>query len=421
MLADVVIILLLLFFSGFFSGAETAFFSISTAQHRGLHQSKRRIHKIIAFLLHNSQQLLITIIAGNTVVNVTLASFTALLTHSLAGSYQLSPQLVIFLDVVAVTLVLLIVSEIIPKIVAIENSLTFAGLTAYPLVVIYFLFFPLAFIANKMIAQLQQSLLKGTQEGLSDEEIKKLVEVGAESGALEEDESAMLTSLFEFGETIVKEIMVPRPDMVCLDKNASFSQVMEVIIDTMFSRIPVYHDKTDDIIGILYVKDLLPYLGRRKKESFKMEKLIHPPVFVPESKRIQELLKEFQEEKNHMAIVVDEYGAVQGLVTLEDVIEEIVGEIQDEYDQEELLFKQTSKNNYLVSGKMDIEELEEKLGVHFEFEDEDIETIGGFLLNLLQNIPAEGETVTYKNLKFRIVKVSSYRITQVVVEKQETV
>lgn len=415
----IVSFIVLLFFSGFFSGSETAYFSITSGELAKLKKSNKKSSKVIVFLLSNSKQLLISIIIGNTVVNVSLASIAAILAHTIAlrPEYQLNHTLVLFLDVVIVTLVLLIVSEIIPKVIAVENSKKFAALTSYPLMFFYFLFFPIAYIAHLAVSQLQQSVLNEKHKTLSDSEIRTLVEIGAEKGTLEPEETEMLTSLFEFGETVVKEIMKPRPDMICVDINENFNNMMDIVTRSMYSRIPVYKDKIDEIAGIMYIKDLLPFLGGKKSTKFNLQEILHSAYYVPENKKIQELLKEFQAEKIHMAIVVDEYGAVQGLITLEDVIEEIVGEIQDEYDKEETLIKKISENKFVMSGKFDLEEAEDILKIKFESDEEDIETLGGFLLNIFQNIPREGDSTEYAGFRFLIKKVESKRIDLIEIEK----
>lgn len=409
---------LLLFLSGFFSSSETAFFSISRAQWQDLSHSPSLNDRFIFFLLSHPQQLLITIIIGNTLVNVSLATVAALLTYHVSTSYALPEWLVYLLNVVVVTFVLLIAGEIIPKVVAVRNGLKLARIYAKPLMIIYFLLFPLSYIIHNFSEQLQKGLFPSTMgKGISEEEIKTLVEVGAEKGALHEDEKEMITSIFEFRETTVREIMIPRIDMKVIEKNTPLDEIIQLVKKTGVSRIPVYDGTIDNIIGILYVKDLLPFLNVRDKQKFHLEKLLHDPFFVPDNKKIHELLKDFQEEKIHMAIVVDEYGGVEGLVTLEDIIEEIVGEIQDEYDREEKLIEKEGDNVYLVYGKIPLEELEEVLPLTFEeLEEEDVETLSGLLLHLFQDIPEKGEEIQYKNCKFTVLEIHKNRIQKVRIE-----
>jgi gliding motility-associated protein GldE len=351
-------------------------------------------------------------------VNVTTATVAALITHTMATQYHLSSEVIYVLDVLAVSFVLMIVSEIIPKTVAVKKPVKFAYLAVKPILFFYYLFFPISYIVHLMSEQLQQGIMPVSKNGLSEEEIKTLVEVGAEKGTLEEDEKEMITSIFDFTETSVKEIMVPRTDMKAIEVKTPFEQVIETIRKSGYSRIPVYEDKIDNIIGILYVKDLLPFLDRKQKTMFHLEKILHTPYFVPENKKIHELLKDFQEEKIHMAIIVDEYGGIEGLVTLEDIIEEIVGEIQDEYDKEEILVKKIDSTSYIFDGRTSLEEFMETMNQDLgELENEDIETLSGLILHIIEKIPRKGDVITYKNLKFIIQEVEKNRIQKVKVEK----
>ncbi|GAB4170997.1 MAG: hemolysin family protein [Calditrichia bacterium] len=411
------IFIVLLGLSAFFSGSETAFFSLSASQIQNLKKKKNQSSRLIYFLLSNSQQLLITIIVGNTIVNVTTATVAAILTHKIATAYHFPKEIIYILDVIAVSFVIMVVSEIIPKTVAVKKPIKFASVAARPVLFFYFLFFPVSFMINAISAQLQKGLMpKASKNGLSEEEIKTLVEVGAEHGTLEQEEKEMIASIFDFTETAAKEIMVPRTDMVVIEKNTTFEEIVNIIRKSGYSRIPVYSEKIDNIIGILYAKDLLPFLDRKSKTNFSLEKIIHTPYFVPENKKIHELLKDFQEEKIHMAIIVDEYGGVEGLITLEDIIEEIVGEIQDEYDKEEALYHKISNHQYICDGKIPIEELEELLGIEIE-PTEDVETLSGLVLNQLQKIPHEGDAIDYNHWRITILKVDKNRIQKVRLER----
>lgn len=414
----VILFILLLGFSAFFSGSETAFFSLTPAQLSEMGKSKKLNFKLIRMLLSNSQQLLITIIIGNTIVNVTAATIAAIVTHSLAVQYKFSHELVYILDVVSVSFVIMIVSEIIPKTVAVKKPYRFAYHAAKPITFFYFLFFPLAYIIHLMSEQLQMGVMpSSSKNGLSEEEIKTLVEVGAEKGTLQEDEKEMITSIFDFTETSVKEIMVPRIDMKALAKDTPFEEIVEVIRKSGYSRIPIYEEKIDNIVGILYAKDLLPYLDKKQKSTFNIEKIMHIPYFVPENKKIHELLKDFQEDKIHMAIVVDEYGGVEGLVTLEDIIEEIVGEIQDEYDKEEAPFQKIDEKTFIFDGRVPLEDFADVVHIDLnELENEDIETLSGLILHILEKIPRQKDHVIYKNVRFTVLKVEKNRIQKVKVE-----
>jgi len=407
----------LLGLSAFFSGSETAYFSLPASVLSDYENSKNIAEQRVSHLMQKPRQLLITIVVGNTIVNITTASIAAVLTLQVSRTFQLNEKWIILLDVIVVTMVLLIMSEIVPKVVAVKNPRRFSTRVSRLLSLFYYLFYPLTFFLARFTRFLQAKIgFAEDKTFLSEEEIKTLVEMGEEHGTLEKDEKEMIHSIFEFGETTVREIMVPRTDMVCVEVSTTLSQLMKLVKSKLHSRIPVYKERIDNIIGILYVKDLLGFLSRRRRERIDLVKLVRPAYFVPEQKKIDELLREFQKERIHMALVVDEYGGIAGLVTLEDIIEEIVGEIQDEYDKETPLFTKIDENAYLVDGRMTVEEINEELHLNLPLE-EGVETISGFILNLLGSLPKEGESVEYNGYKFVVTRVRKNRILKVRIEK----
>ena len=407
----------LLIASAFFSGSETAFFSLTPAQLERFKNSPSRAEQRVSQLLNTPRQLLITIVLGNTMVNITIASLAAILTTRLSRILEFNENLVVLLDVLVVTFVILILSEILPKVIAVRNPESFSRRFAVLLSAFYYLLYPISYPLSRFTRFLQSRT--GFSEDktlLTEEELKTLAEVGEEQGMLQKDEKEMIHSIFEFGETTVKEIMVPRTDMIIVDINTTLSELMKLVKKKLHSRIPVYKNRIDNIIGILYVKDLPPYLSKRKREKIELEKMVRPAFFVPEQKKIDELLREFQEEHIHMALVVDEYGGVSGLVTLEDIIEEIVGEIQDEYDKEPPLFERIDNNTFVVDGRMPLEEVNEKLEMDLPTE-EGVETISGFILNILGSLPREKEQINYQGYNFIVEKINRNRILKVRIEK----
>lgn len=405
--------LILLILSAFFSGSETAYFSLPKSIVLKLKESKKFQARQAADLLKEPRKLLIAIIIGNTLVNVAIASIAALLTTQMAMDYGLNKMVVLLLNILAVTSAILFFSEILPKITAIKNSRKLAIRLSMPLTFFYYLFLPVTHIFF-LITQLISNILgiDKNKFDLSDEELKILVEVGEEKGALQKDEKEMIHSILEMSETMAREIMVPRTDMVCIDQASTQTQVLNLVKDKLHSRIPVYAEKVDNISGILYLKDLLPYIRKRSNQSFNLTKLLHPAYYVPEQKRINELLREFQAEKIHMAIVVDEYGGTSGLVTLEDVIEEIVGEIQDEYDKESPEFSKLTDNTFLVDGGMALDDLNEELEIALPTE-EGVDTLAGFLLGQFGSVPRSKEKITWNRYDFIIEKSTKKRIQQV--------
>ena len=408
----------LLTLSALFSGSETAFFSLSAAALERFRKSQSAREKRIATLMQNPRQLLITIVVGNTIVNITTASIAAILTTRIGKALGWNEHLVLVVDVIVVTFVLLIVSEILPKVMAVRNAETFARRFSGMIQFTYFLFYPVTYPLAQFTSILQHRLgLKSDKTQITEEELLALADVGEEYGTLEEEEREIIHSIFEFGETTVKEIMVPRTDMVCLEVNTPYTEVLKIVRGKLHSRIPIYKDRIDNIVGILYIKDLLPYLYNKKKGSrIDLTKLMREPYFVPEQKKISELLKEFQKNRIHMALVVDEYGGIAGLVTLEDIIEEIVGEIQDEYDKEIPMIVRISENEFLVDGRTQLEELNEELHLNLP-EESGVETISGFILNLMGSVPKEKESVRYNGYVFTVEQVLKNRIKKVKIEK----
>ena len=409
--------LLLLAFSAFFSGSETAYFSLSKSTIEKLRTSLKSSERRAASLMDKPRQLLVTIVLGNTLVNVTTASIAAILTTQICEKFGFNEDIGIIIDIIVVTLVILVLSEILPKVVAVRDPEIYARSVSGILNLVFYFLFPVTFILSQFTKFLQ-SRMGFSQDitQLTEGELKTLVEVGEEHGTLEKDEKEMIHSIFEFGETVVKEIMVPRTDMISVSVETPFSELMKIVKLKLHSRIPVYKERMDNIIGILYVKDLLPYLGKRPLDDINLEKLARAAYFVPEQKKIDELLREFQKERMHMALVVDEYGGISGLVTLEDVIEEIVGEIQDEYDKEQPLFQKIDEFTYLVDGKMTVEEINEELDIELPME-EGVETISGFILNILGSLPKEKEAVDFNSYHFIVERVIRNRIMKVRIEK----
>jgi len=316
-----------------------------------------------------------------------------------------------------VTLFLFVYAEMVPKTFAINSPERVSMAVARPVRVITALFYPLVYIFIQ-VANIFVRLLGGriAREGpyLTEEELKTMVSMGEEEGIIEEEEKEMIHSIFEFGDTIVREVMVPRIDMVAVADSATLPDVLEVIIKAGHSRIPAYKDSADNIVGVVYAKDILMEMNKPPGERRKIKELLRAAIFVPESKRVSELLKELQKRKIHMAIVMDEYGGTAGLVTIEDLLEEIVGEIFDEYDLEEAMVEVVDDHTYRFDARADLGEAGELLGV--EFPEDVAETIGGLVYNLLGHIPVKGESARFHKLLFTVQKVLGRRILKVLVD-----
>ncbi|MBN2030146.1 HlyC/CorC family transporter [bacterium] len=419
-----ILFVVLILLSAFFSGSEAAYFSISKLDKNHLQEQDNKSGSAIRVLklLDKPKRLLMSILIGNTIVNVAAATIAALFTHRYLNVGMMGTGSGIIIEIGVVTMVILIFSEVSPKVFAVRQSIRFAQLVALPLMGVVKIFSPFSKLFEKLADRLSSLFrVHGEAPFVDHDDLITLFKLGEEKGALDQDEREMIHSIFEFRDTAVKEIMVPRMDMVCADKTASIEEILTLVKEKGHSRIPIYNETVDDIVGILFVKDLLPY-KKDEKEIPGLASLVRKAYFVPESKMIDELLKEFQRERIHMAIVVDEYGGTAGLITLEDVIEEIVGEIRDEYDSEKPLIQKINDTNWIVDGKINIEELNDTLNLEIPSE-EDYESLGGFIFSLMGRIPNEKEEIKYQKLKLVIEKVLRQRIKKVriVLEDQKDV
>jgi CBS domain containing-hemolysin-like protein len=364
-------------------------------------------------LLKHPSRFLATILFGVTLVELGAASVATVLATRYFESFGAG------IATGVITFLVLVYGEIIPKSLAIQRAESFALAFALPIQLLSTALYPLVrvfiLISNFFIKLMGGAVLK---EGpfVTEEDIKTMVTVGEETGVIEEEEKEMIHSIFEFGDTIVREVMVPRPDMIAAKSGGSVKDVLSMIMHEGHSRIPVYTDSLDSIVGIVYAKDILKNLTEGKLEV-PLEGLMRPVYVIPETKKVNDLLRELQKRKIHMAIVVDEYGTTVGLVTIEDLLEEIVGEIFDEYDLEETMIEQIDENTIRVDARVGIDELTELLGITFpEFEGD---TIGGFIFSLLGRIPNEGEKVPFENVLFTIEKVGGRRIRKILIARQE--
>jgi len=409
--------IVLLFFSAFFAGAETAFFAINEMLTQKLLDENTATGNRVLRLRRKPRQLLVTLLMGNTLVNVSAATIAAVLTTRLSIQIGLHPNIGMLLNVIVVTFLILVLSEISPKVIAVKSPIRFAKRTSFLVLFFYFLFYPLTWVLDHVMNFFTRSfgLSENDRERLLEsEEFQALLNIGYQEGTLEEDEKEMLTSIFEFGDTSVREIMVPRTDIICAEKNVSINELVQLVKENGHTRIPIFDESIDVILGIMNAKDLLPFISNSAKD-FKIDELYRTPIFVPESKKIDDLLRQFQQNKQHLAIVVDEYGGTAGIVTLEDVIEEIVGEIRDEYDQEDKLYTKLNQSSYVVNAKIDIEKLNELIDIQIPDEDQ-YGTLGGYILEQTGSLPAIGYSFRKDDYLLTMKTVEKNRIVQVIIE-----
>ncbi|MBC8196382.1 MAG: HlyC/CorC family transporter [Candidatus Marinimicrobia bacterium] len=399
---------ILLILSGIFSGSETALFQIKT--HR------KDIPEDILKLLENPRKLLISILTGNTIINVIIASLAAMITSKFAKDNGYSTSIILLLDIGVVTVIVLLFGEILPKLFANKNGLKFAQIFHFPLRMMSTLISPIVSILYAITNGLVKILpIKKEKIFDTEEELILLTELGEEEGTLQAEESEMIQSIFEFHEKNVHEIMTPRVDMIALSSKASLDEVMDVIKDKQYSKIPIYKKNIDDIKGVLFAKDILPYLTGSRPQ-INLSRISRQPYFVPENKNIDELLKDFRAKKTNIAIVVDEWGGTEGIITLEDIVEEVLGEIRDPYDNEESQVKKIDDDNFIAEGKISIYDLEEETELEFP-ETRDYDTLGGFIFTLHGNIPNNGQQFEYNSYLFTIKEMDGHRIEKVLIEK----
>lgn len=411
-LSLLVVFLVCIVLSAFFSGSEVAFFSLKEEHLLKFRKSKNSSEKIIIQLLDNSKSLLSTILLGNTVVNVTASIVAAVVTLEILEQNHLDPLYGFLIEVVCITFTLLILSEITPKVIAANRSVNFAKFSAPLMYLIVILLSPITFVLNKFASLFSFSFKN--REHFSGEDVKTIADVVHEQGNIEENEREMINSIVEFKDLTVKEIMVSRLDMIAVSSDTTYQEFMKLIQTEGHSRVPLYEDSLDNIIGIVYVKDLITFLANQEKsKTFDIRKISRQPLFVPEGKKLDDLLKEFQTKKMHIAIVVDEYGGTAGLVTMEDVIEQIIGDIQDEYDEESPMFKKIGPDSYIFDGKIPIEEAEQILNIKLEIGDEKFETLAGFILALAGTIPKEKAVFKKDNVQFIVEQLEVRRISKI--------
>lgn len=411
LLTSGVIFLLLLLLSALISGAEVAFFSLSKADLDKASESKSISQKTVASLLENPQKLLATILISNNFINILIVLIFAYIGEFIFDNIS-SIILKFILEVILVTFLILLFGEVLPKIYATRNSLKFASFMAFPLKILNSILSIVSLPMMRLTNVIERKLGK-KKSNLSVEKLSQALELTSNE-ATTKDEQKILEGIVNFGNTETSQIMTPRIDIFALSSSEPYKDVIDKIVQNGYSRNPVYNENIDDIIGVLYAKDLLPYLDAK---DFNWQKLVREPYFVPENKKLDDLLKEFQEIKSHLAIVVDEYGGTSGIITLEDVIEEIVGDISDEFDDDDTTYSKLDKNNYLFEGKTNLKDFYKILEIEntdfFDKNKGESETLAGLILEVHGKFPKKNEVIKIANYSFKIESMDKKRIKQV--------
>jgi putative hemolysin len=420
---DFLLIFVLILINGFFAASEIAIISVNRNKISMQAQEGDKKALLIQRLFKEPSKFLATIQVGITLTGF-LASASAAVSISTYFSQYLKRLNIPFSDQISLLLVTLFISyitlvlgELLPKRLALQNPERIAFSIIGTIVFISKItapFVKILTLSTNFFAKLFGVGATYEEEKVTEDEIRMMIDVGEENGVLNETEKEMIDGIFEFDDTLAKEVMTPRTAVFAIDINSPLEEIIHQIIEEQYSRIPVYDGDIDNIVGILYMKDLFVEMASKKLDEISIKDLLRPAYFVPDTKKIDRLFRELQASKNHMAILIDEYGGVSGIITIEDLIEEIVGNIADEYDEDVKDFQKLDSNVYIVDGLVSIDEVNEKLNLKLPTEHHD--TIGGFVLNLIGNIPETGESVQYENITFTVEKIDEKRIEQIKIQ-----
>jgi len=407
---------LCLLLSGFFSSSEVAFISLQKLRLRHLAETEGGAAKKVEAMIQKPERLLTTILLGNNLVNTAAAALATVF----VTSYLTSSSQAILISTGAVTVLLLIFGEVFPKTVATRYGERMALVYVTPMRILTKCLFPIAFIFTWTADKLASSVgaFPKTQTLISEDEIRTAVSAGVEEGTLVQTEAAMVERVFRFGDRQVVEVMTPRPNIVWIEKSTTISDFLAIYQENPHSRFPIYEDTIDNIAGVLWIKDILMAQSRNTIDNDTLvDKLARPAYFIPETKLIAELFAELQESHGQVAMVIDEFGGTAGLVTMEQLLEEIVGEFSDELAKVRKVYETIDENNFQINGSMRIDDANEELSL--DLPDGEYETVAGFVLNLLGHIPVEGEQLRYNNLKMAITEMKGVKIERILVTKEQ--
>ncbi len=411
LLIATLVAIVLLACSALISGSEVAYFSLGLAERENLENGKSPIDERVLSLLNKPHQLLATILIANNFVNIAIVIVSSYIVSGIFDFSAMSEKLVFIIQVGVVTFLLLLLGEVIPKVYATINALKLCKLMAVPLQFLMRIFYPLSAVLISSTDFINKRIKKRETE-YSPDVLEHAIDLTIDEETSPEDEK-ILKGIVRFGSTDVKQIMTPRTEVLSFDLRTNYSELLAEILKQGFSRVPIFKESIDQVIGILYLKDLLPYSDRTEMN---WQSLVRSPYFVPENKKLDDLLKEFQERKMHMAVVVDEYGGTSGIVSLEDIIEEIVGDITDEFDDEDVYYSKIDDSNYIFEGKTPLVDLYKVLdidGENFESEKGESDTIAGFILELTGKFPEKTEKVNFENYTFAVETRDKRRIKRI--------
>ena len=401
------LLIVLLLGSGFFSASETSLMSLSKIRIRYMEDEGVKGAKLVGSLIEKSSDLLSSILVGNNVVNIAATSVSTSLFISIFGDGGVD------IATAVMTVLVLIFGEITPKTIAANSPEKIAVIVSKPISIIMKITKPIVWVFNLLtgiIFKIMGIENDGVKPFITEEELKAMVNVSHEEGVLEIEEREIINNVFQFGDMQAKEAMIQRLDMVAVNIEDSYDEIIELFKSEKLSRLPVYQESIDDIVGILNIKDII-FLSDEEIQNFNIKNYVREAFFTYEFKKITQLLEEMKKEKSQMAIVVDEYGGTAGLLTIEDLVEVIVGDIDDEYDEEEEEIVKVSDNEYLVEGSTKISDVNEQIGINFE--SDEFDSIGGFIIGYLKRIPEENELIEVGNVKFSVESIDKNRINKI--------
>jgi len=418
---EYLLIVCLLLGSAFFSGTEIAYTSLSKLKVKKPGEEQTPTEKLVGFIYNHYDFALSTVLVGNNLVNIAATSVATVLAVNLAASTAISGEVASSIVTIVMTVLILIVGEITPKMVARRIAEPFAKMAAYPLLVLMILFFPVVLLTSGIVKVLSVLWRRTDDQDvtITEEELENLLDTAEDEGVIDENETELLQSALEFTDLDAGDILTPRIDVVGFEINDPIDEILAVIAETQFSRYPVYERTVDRVVGILYVKHLLKELAANK--TVELRELLLEPVFIPKSMHLHEIMNEFRSHQTHMVVVADEYGGIEGIVTMEDVLEELVGEIWDENDDIVNEWQKITENRYECSGDMNLSDLMDELELDEEELDTDCATVGGWTVEMIGSMPVPFDSFDYQNYTIMVMQVDddNHRIVRLLILKHE--
>ena len=409
---EIIGFLILIVLSGLFSSSETAFLNSQKQELKSLSDNGYKKAKYVLKLLQTPKYLLISILIGNTVVNISISVLSVIIAYDIAVSFSLGKIGIVLIQIIVLTFIILIFGEILPKIIAIRSSTKHSIRMSSFIKIIYIIFWPLTWFFYHLTNAIKLMFsVKSENIIKTEEDFHTLVEIGESKGTIRKKEKKMIKSLIKFSDTVLREIMIPRPDIQAININRGLPFALEFIKKQSYSKFPAYKNNLDNIVGFIFTKDVLPYFDN-DNINISLNSIIRPVLYVPESKKVSKMLREFQDRKTKIAIVIDEFGGTSGMITLEDILEEILGEIQDEHDNETAPIKYLNDGDILVKASINLEDLSKELSISFP-EGKDYDTLAGFIMDKLNKIPSRSNEFNYNNYKFIVEKMEKRRIIDI--------